>query len=260
MLLAIDVGNTNIVLGIYENGKLLYDWRVSSDKSKTSDEYGLLFRDIFEASNIKISCIKDIIISSVVPNLMHSIPAACERYFNIKPLVVDHDTDTGIINKYSDPTEVGADRLVNAAAGYKKYGGPLIIIDIGTAITFDYINKNGEYLGGSIAPGIGISSEALFMKTAKLPKVELEIPKKVIGNTTKSSIQSGFIFGYIGLIDNIVEGIINEMNLKIDDVVVLGTGGYSKLIFKNTKYVKNIDPMLTLEGLKYIYERNKKYR
>jgi len=260
VLLAIDVGNTNIVLGIYKGDELLFDWRVSSDKSKTSDEYGLLFRDIFQASNIELSSIEDIIISSVVPNLMHSIPAACERYINIKPLVVDHNTDTGIVNKYYDPMEVGADRLVNAAAGFNKYGGPLIIVDIGTAITFDYINKDGEYLGGAIAPGIGISSEALFMKTAKLPKVELEVPNNVIGNTTKKSIQSGFIFGYVGLVDFIIEAMIKELDLDIEDVVILGTGGYSKLIFNNTKYVKKIDHMLTLEGLKHIYERNKKNR
>ncbi|MDO5649565.1 MAG: type III pantothenate kinase [Gallicola sp.] len=256
ILLVIDIGNTNIVCGIYKEDKLIKDWRIATKENKTSDEYGMEFRQIMEIHHISYHDIEDIIISSVVPNLMHTIPAACQRYLGIKPYIINHLTDTGIKNCYGNPKEVGSDRIVNAAAGYKKYGGPLIIIDIGTAITFDYITKEGEYLGGAIAPGLAISSEALFMKTSKLPKIEIDTPQKVIGQSTVESIQSGLVFGYIGLVDSIIERMLEEKGNKAEDVKILGTGGFSVLISKNSRYIERVDKMLTLDGLKMIYDRN----
>lgn len=256
ILLVIDIGNTNIVCGIYKEEELIKDWRIATKENKTSDEYGMEFRQIMEIHNISHEDIEDIIISSVVPNLMHTIPAACTRYLGIKPYVINDLTDTGIKNGYTNPKEVGSNRIVNAAAGYKKYGGPLIIVDIGTAITFDYITEEGEYLGGAIAPGLAISSEALFMKTSKLPKIEIDKPKTVIGKSTVESIQSGLVYGYIGLVDSIIERILEEKGKTAEEVKILGTGGFSVLISNNSRYIECVDKMLTLDGLKIIYDRN----
>lgn len=255
MLLVIDVGNTNIVLGIFKGKELLYDWRISTEKDRTSDEYGLLFEQIFKFNNIDIEELEDVIISSVVPPLMHTLPAMSLKYFNIDPLVVGPGVKTGMNIKYDNPKEVGADRIVNAIAAYEKYGGPLIIIDFGTAITFCAISKEGEYLGGAITPGIKISTEALFMRTAKLPKIEIVKPDKVIGTNTTNSIRSGVVYGYIGMVDYIIEKMIEEMGE--DKVNVIATGGFSNLIASESKYIKTIDKLLTLEGLRIIFERNK---
>ncbi|MDO5754616.1 MAG: type III pantothenate kinase [Tissierellia bacterium] len=257
MLLVIDIGNTNIVFGIFDQKELFFDWRISTDKHKTSDEYGLVFQQIFTFAGIAPEEIKETIICSVVPNLMSTFVRACERYLKVHPFIVDTNMKMNIKNKYHNPKEVGADRLVNAVAAVEKYGGPIIIVDIGTAITFDYINRENEYLGGAIFPGIGISSEALFLKTAKLPKVELELPQSVIGTTTIDSIQSGLVYGYIGLIDQIIHRIMEEEQLKEDEVEIIGTGGYSLLIAKNSKYIGKVDKMITLDGLRLIYEMNK---
>lgn len=257
ILLVIDVGNTNIVFGIYSGDELIFDWRTSSDKNKTSDEYGLLFKDFFDFATIDIENLKDIIISSVVPNLMHTISAACVRYLGKEPIVVTNDIDLGIKNLYKNPNEVGADRLVTAVAAYDKYGGPTIVVDIGTAITLDYITVNGDYVGGIIAPGIEISADALFNRTAKLPKIDLDLPKEVIGKSTRESMQSGLVYGFIGLIDGLIEKILETEKLNIEDVTVVGTGGFAMLISKNSEYIQLVDKMLTMEGLKLIYDRNK---
>lgn len=257
MLLVIDVGNTNIVFGIYKDDELLYDWRISTSKDRTSDEYGLVFNQIFQFNGINPKDIKSVIMSSVVPPLMHTIPTMSMRYLGVNPMIVGPDLDTGINIKYDNPNEVGADRIVNAVAGFKKYGGPLIIVDVGTAITFCSISSEGDYLGGIIYPGIKISSEALFMRTAKLPKVEILKPDRVIGKNTASSIQSGLVYGYIGMIDYIIKKMIEEMCTSKEEVTVVGTGGFSTLIASESEYICEIDRLLTLEGLKMIYERNR---
>lgn len=257
ILLVIDIGNTNIVLGIFKDDELIFEWRISTDLHKTSDEYALTLRQALEYSNVKKSDIKEAIIGSVVPNLMPTIPKAVKKYLGIEPLIVDENIKTGIVNKYASPREVGVDRIINAVSACKKYSTPVIIVDIGTAITFDYISENKEYLGGAIAPGIAISSEALFMKTAKLPKIEIEMPDKVIGDSTVKSMQSGVVFGFIGLIDYIIEKILEEKNKTKDEVTIIATGGFSYLIAKQSKYITVIDKLITLDGLKIINDLNR---
>ncbi len=257
LLLVIDVGNTNIVLGVYKDDKLLYDWRIATDKDKTSDEYGLLFEQIFKYNGLSTKDVKNVIISSVVPPLMHTLPAMSIKYFKIRPIVVGPGVKTGMNIKYDNPREVGADRIVNAVAAYEKYGGPLIIVDFGTAITFCAVSKKGEYLGGAITPGIKISSEALFLRTAKLPKVEIAKPKSIIAKNTINSIQAGLVYGYIGMVDYIIEKMIEELKEEGEDIKVVATGGFSNLIAAESKYIQKIDKLLTLEGLRIIFNRNK---
>lgn len=258
MLLAIDVGNTNIVFGVYEGKKLINDWRISTDRNKTSDEYGILFEQILKYHGLYPKDVDDVIISSVVPPIMHTLITMSIKYFGKKPMLIEPGIKTGINIKYDDPRELGADRIVNAVAAYSKYGGPLIIVDFGTAITFCVISKNGDYLGGAIAPGIKISSEALFSRTSKLPKVELVKPKNVIGKNTVNSIQSGLIYGYVGLVDYIIERIMEEIKDQ-EGVVenIIATGGFASLIGTESRYINRIDKLLTLEGLRIIYEKNK---
>lgn len=255
MLLVVDVGNTNIVLGVYDNKKLIGHWRISTDRVRTTDEYGVLIMNLFFHDRIvNVSDIEAIIISSVVPPLMPTLERVCLRYFNVKPIIVGPGTKTGMAIKYDNPREVGADRIVNAVAAYDKYGGPLIVIDFGTATTYCAILANGDYIGGAIAPGVQISAEALFQRAAKLPRIEVRNPGHVICRNTETSMQSGVLFGYVGQ----VEGIVARMKAELKaDAKVIATGGLAQLINAETDVIDHIEPMLTLEGLQLLYERNK---
>ncbi|MGL4797346.1 MAG: type III pantothenate kinase [Paraclostridium sp.] len=255
MLLVFDVGNTNMVLGIYEGTELKKHWRINTDKEKTSDEYGILISSLFQYDKIDMDSIKDVIISSVVPNVMHSLENFCIKYCNKKPLIVGPGIKTGLNIKYDNPKQVGADRIVNAVAAIEKYKSPMIIIDFGTATTFCAISEKGEYLGGTIAPGIKISSEALFQRASKLPRVELAKPGTTIGKNTVSAMQSGIIYGYVGLVDKIVNMMKSE--LGGNDVKVIATGGLSVLIASETDSIDCVDKFLTLEGLRLIYDKNR---
>ena len=255
MILVFDVGNTNIVLGVYNGKKLEYFWRVSTDKNKTSDEYGIIIDQLFKYNGLNLLDVEAVVISSVVPTLMYSLQSMSIKYCNKEPFIVGPGIKTGINIKINNPKELGADRIVNAMSGYERYGGPLIIVDFGTATTFCAITENGDYLGGIITPGIKISSEALAQRTAKLPKVELFKPENFIGRDTVSSIQSGIIFGYAGMVDAIVNRMKEEMGGYVDNVIA--TGGLSTLISSESKVITHVDKLLTLEGLRLIYERNK---
>jgi len=253
MLLVVDVGNTNIVLGVYDGDRLIQHWRVSTDREKSADEYGMLLYNLFSFRNLKFSDIHAIAISSVVPPLTVPLTRMCQRYFNVEPLIIGPGTKTGMAIKYENPREVGADRIVNAVAAYAKFGGPLVIVDFGTATTFDAVAANGDYLGGAIAPGIGISTEALFQRAAKLPRIELVKPKSVIARNTVHSMQAGIIYGYVGQVDEIVRRMKEELGGK---AYVVATGGLANLIASETTEIQSVEPFLTLEGLRLLYERN----
>ena len=254
MLLVIDVGNTNMVLGVYEGTELKKHWRINTDKEKTSDEYGILISNLFQYDKVDMNSITDVIISSVVPNVMHSLENFCIKYCNKKPLIVGPGIKTGLNIKYDNPKQVGADRIVNAVAAIEKYKSPMIIIDFGTATTFCAISEKGDYLGGTIAPGIKISSEALFQRASKLPRVELAKPGTAICKNTVSAMQSGIIYGYVGLVDKIISMMKSE--LGGDDIKVIATGGLSVLIASETDSIDYVDKFLTLEGLRLIYDKN----
>lgn len=257
MLMVIDVGNTNITFGVYDGDTLVDNWRVSTAKERTSDECGLLFKQILSCNHIDVDSIEDAIISSVVPTMMYTLPATMIKYFDIEPIVVSQKLNTGIHIDYNNPAEVGADRIVNAVAVQELYGGPAIIVDIGTAITFCVLDGNRNYKGGVIVPGIAISADALFSRTAKLPKVEIVKPDSVIGRTTVESMQSGLVYGYIGMVDSIIERIIAELGGKREDFNLITTGGFAGLITENSRYQHIVDRNLTLKGLKILYEMNK---
>lgn len=254
MILVVDVGNTNIVLGIYQGKELLHHFRISTSRQSTVDEYGVLIHNLFQMSNILVSEIEGVIVSSVVPPLVGVVEEMCRKYIKKAPLIVGPGIKTGLNLRYENPREVGADRIVNAVAAVEKYGGPLIVVDFGTATTFDCIDSHGNYLGGAIVPGIGIATEALVQRASKLPRVELEKPKKVIGRNTVHAMQAGIIFGYAGQVDGLVRRIKAEM--ASDHVKVIATGGLAELIASETDSIDEIDSMLTLEGLRIIYNRN----
>lgn len=253
MLLLCDVGNTNTVLGIYKDDEIVAYWRVRTESKKTADEHGILLRQLFLASNIDSAKIKAVVISSVVPPLNQALSEMAQKYLSLKPLVIGPGVKTGMPIHFDDPKEVGADRLVNSVAAYQKYGGPCIVLDFGTATTFDAISAKGEYLGGAIAPGVGISTESLFQHAAKLPRIELIKPPKVIGKSTVACMQSGIIYGYIGQIEGIVYRMKKELGGK---AFVVATGGLANLFGRETDSIDKVDHLLTLEGLKYIYYRN----
>jgi len=255
MILVMDVGNTNIVLGVYEDKKLLINWRMGSDKEKTSDEFGMFILSLFNNEKLDIGKVEAVVIASVVPPIMYSLEHAVRKYFKLEPLIIGPGVKTGINIKIENPREVGADRIVNAVAAYDIYGGPLIIVDFGTATTFCAISSKSEYLGGVICPGIKISAEALFQKAAKLPRIELNKPESVIGRNTVLSMQSGIFYGYVGQVDYVVRRMKREMNEE--NIKVIATGGLARLIASESETINEINGLLTLEGLRIIYEKNK---
>lgn len=257
MILLIDIGNTNIVLGIYENDSKIKSWRLETRQTKTLDEYGSQIESILSHENIKAEDLEDVIIGSVVPTLQHTFKEMSMKYLGRKPIVIGENTKTGMPIKYENPKEVGADRIANSVAMIKHYSLPAILIDMGTAITFDVVSEDGAYLGGAIAPGMNVASNALFEKTSKLPKVEAEPPKSAIGKTTVDAIKSGMYYGYVGLVDNIIEVTLKELGRKSDQVTIIATGGYSDLISENSKYISITDKDITLEGMRLIYEITK---
>lgn len=253
MILVFDVGNTNIVLGVFDQDKLVTSWRIATNRRHTADDLGVLVKNLFYFRGLQMDDIEALVMSSVVPPLTPAIVEMCKRYFGRGPLVIGPGVKTGMPIRYENPREVGADRIVNAVSVASRYGVPAIIVDFGTATTFCAVSRSGEYLGGAIAPGIGISTEALFEKAAKLPRIELVKPDQVIGKNTVASMQSGIYYGYLGQLEGIVHRFKKEIG---DDAVVVATGGLAPLICSETDCVDYIDPDITLWGLKIIYERN----
>lgn len=254
LIFVLDVGNTNIVLGVYEHNTLRYHWRIETSRHKTEDEYGMVIKSLFQHAGLDFSDITGVMISSVVPPIMFTLERMCGKYFKVKPLIVGPGIKTGLNIKYENPREVGADRIVNAVAAIHEYGSPLIVVDFGTATTFCFINEKGDYMGGAIAPGIGISTEALYSKAAKLPRIEINHAEDVIGKNTISAMQAGILFGFVGQ----VEGIVSRMKAQSkNEPLVVATGGLANLIASESRMIDIVDPNLTLKGLIRLYNRNK---
>ena len=253
MLLALDVGNTNTVVGVFEGATLKVHWRLSTRRAGTSDEYGVFIKNLFDFAGLDFRAITAVILSTVVPAVQQPLEDMCRQFFAVDPMIVGPGMRTGIPILYDAPREVGADRIVNAVAAFEQYGGPCIVVDFGTATTFDAISARGEYLGGAICPGIGISADALFERAARLPRVEISRPKTVIGKNTVHSMQAGTYFGYLGL----VEGLVARMREELGgNPKVIATGGLASLLLAGSEVVDHLDPLLTLIGLRILYERN----
>jgi len=261
MLLALDVGNTNTVLGLYrldgEKPELAAHWRVTTHRSSTVDEYGMLFVNLFQMQGLAATQVTHIIVASVVPPVDSTLRHVCEQYFHVDPMFVEPGIKTGMPMLIDNPTELGADRLADSVAAYARYGGPCIVVDFGTATKFEVISARGEYMGGAIAPGLGISTEALFSRAARLTRVDIKRPAKVIGTNTVGHLQSGIFFGYIGLVDGIIERILGELDAQPR---VIATGGLAHMVAPDSRYIQEIDEMLTLEGLRILFERNRTAR
>jgi type III pantothenate kinase len=258
MLLALDVGNTNTVLGLYDLEvdpvKLAAHWRVTTHRTQTVDEYGVFFVNLFEMHGMSPKQVTHIIISSVVPPVESTLRQVCETYFQVEPLFVEPGIKTGMPVLVDNPTELGADRLADCIAAFEKYGGPCIVVDFGTATKFEVISARGEYLGGAIAPGLGLSADALFSRAARLSRVDIKRPAKVIGTNTVTHLQSGLYYGYIGLVDGLLERIFGELG---EQPQVVATGGLARMIAADSRYIKQIDDLLTLDGLRILFERNR---
>ncbi|HEY1806659.1 MAG TPA: type III pantothenate kinase [Terracidiphilus sp.] len=284
MLLALDVGNTNTTLGLFKldgemagspatgpgrggatQPELAANWRVTTHRAQTVDEYGVFFVNLFEMHGMKPSQVTDIIIASVVPPVDSTLRQVCESYFNIEPLFVEPGIKTGMTLLIDHPTELGADRIADCIAAYEKYGGPCIVVDFGTATKFEVISARGEYLGGAIAPGLGLSADALFNRAARLSRVDIKRPAKVIGTNTVGHLQSGLYFGYIGLVDGIIERILAELGVSSSENPgkpprIIASGGLARLIAPDSRYIEEIDDLLTLDGLRILFERNRAAR
>jgi len=252
MLLALDVGNTNITVGVYEGKELKTRWRLRTVRDQTADEWGILLRNLFDFAHLNQAEVDGLIVASVVPPLDTSLARMSKRYFHMDAVFVGNETDTGIKIRYDNPREVGADRIVNAVAAFHHYGGPVVVVDLGTAITFDVVSADAEYLGGVICPGVGVSVEALVSRTARLPHVDFRNPGGVIGKTTVTSMQSGLYYGSIGMIDAIAERILEQMG---PDTKIVATGGQASMIVADSRYLRQVDEDITLEGLRLIWER-----
>lgn len=253
MILTMDIGNTNTVLGLYSGDELKTNWRISTDRNKTPDEYGMLFKDLFDSAAIDNKKVTAIIISSVVPPILRILRKTVHRYFNVDPLIIGPGVKTKMNIKMDNPKEVGADRIVNAVAAHQIYTGPLIIVDFGTATTFCAVSEKGEYLGGAISPGMGISAEALFKQSAKLPRIELIKPEQAIGKNTIEGMESGIVLGFAGQVEYLVKKFKKELS---EEATVIATGGLVTLIAEETDVIDHVEPFLTLKGLKYIADIN----
>jgi type III pantothenate kinase len=278
MLLALDVGNTNTVLGLYRidgtepaagstptgpgrgGGALAAHWRVTTHRSRTVDEYGVLFVNLFEMHSLATTQVTHIIVASVVPPVDSTLRRVCEKYFHVEPMFVEPGIKTGMPMLIDNPTELGADRLADCVAAFARYGGPCIVIDFGTATKFEVVSARGEYMGGAIAPGLGISADALFNHAARLTRVDIKRPAKVIGTNTIGHLQSGIFFGYIGLVDGIIERILRELGATPQPPRIVATGGLAGMIAGDSRYIQEIDEMLTLDGLRILFERNRAVR
>jgi len=254
MLLVIDIGNSNTVLGLYDGETLVHNWRITTDKTRTTDEYVVVIERLFGLSGQAFADVDDVIIACVVPPVLDTFVQLCRSCFRQEPYVVGPGIKTGMPILYDNPKEVGADRIVNAVAAYEKYRRSLIVVDFGTATTFDCISPRGEYLGGAIAPGVAISAEALFMRASKLPRVDIRRPPQVIAKNTVNSMQAGIFYGYVGLVDGIVARMHRELG---ETALVVATGGLAPLVAGDSQGIDEVEPMLTLEGLRIIYCRNK---